>query len=154
MGSEPAPSLCPFREAQAVGSAGPPGLADELDRSTPLWADEFDAPAGAPIDPLRWRVETGGLGWGVDELQAYTDDNVAYSGNGQLIITARREPGDGGARFTSARVSTCGAFEFNHGRVEARIQIPRGQRLWPAFWLVGAAAVAAARRDRHRGVHQ
>lgn len=131
----PAVSLCPTRETPVASPTD-----DDEPGPGPLWSDEFDAAAGTPIDPSRWFVETGGLGWGVGELQAYTDSptNVAYNGDGQLVITARREAGAGGAEFTSGRLSTCGAFEFNHGRVEARIQIPRGTGLWPAFWLVGA----------------
>lgn len=131
----PAVSVCP---AGVAGEESVP--APTQDPAAPVWADEFDGAADAPIDPTRWQVQTGGLGWGVGELQAYTDSpsNVSYSGEGELVLTARREPGAGGAEYTSARLSTCGTLEFTHGRVEARIALPRGQGLWPAFWLLGA----------------
>lgn len=135
--SEPLVSQCAGRESPTVDAADvhvvpQPGM--------PIWRDEFDGPAGSAVDPSRWHAETGGLGWGVGELQAYTDRtaNAALDGDGGMVITARREPGAGGARYTSARLSTCGSLEFNHGRVEARIRMTSGQGLWPAFWLLGA----------------
>ncbi|GAA2565976.1 glycoside hydrolase family 16 protein [Pseudonocardia hydrocarbonoxydans] len=137
--SSPGVSVCPTRE-QSVPNTDEPVEVDRSDPAVPIWSDEFDSPMGTPIDPARWWIETGGLGWGEEELQAYTDSraNVGYSGTGDLVITARREPGEGGARYTSARVSTCGTFEFTSGRVEARMRLPEGQGLWPAFWLLGA----------------
>lgn len=118
--------------AAAPGAASGPGQ--------PLWSDEFDQPAGAALDRSKWAAMTGGLGWGEGELQAYTADpsNLSYNGAGQLVITAQRAAGAGGAEYTSARITTSGRLEFNHGRVEARIKIPRGTGLWPAFWLLGA----------------
>lgn len=129
-------ALCPFRSPAVARSPVQPST----DPAALLWSDEFDGPAGATVDAERWFVHTGGLGWGDGELQAYTDlpTNVARDGAGNLLITARREPGAAGAEYTSGRISTCGALEFNHGRVEARIRVPSGQGLWPAFWLVGA----------------
>jgi hypothetical protein len=58
-----------------------------------VWADDFDGPAGSPPDPARWGHETGGSGFGNDELEYYTDStsNAALDGNGDLVITARRE---------------------------------------------------------------
>jgi len=79
-----------------------------------------------------------------NELQSYTDraSNASLSGDGQLLIHARREPfqgADGIAReYTSARLKTQGRFEQTYGRFEARLQIPRGQGIWPAFWMMGA----------------
>ncbi|MDT0187773.1 glycoside hydrolase family 16 protein [Microbacterium sp. ARD31] len=103
-----------------------------------VWRDDFDGPAGAAPDPSVWRHETGAGGWGNDELQRYTDsrDNAALDGAGHLVITARREP-DGS--FTSARLVTQGLLEVRHGRVEARIRVPSGRGVWPAFWMLGAA---------------
>ena len=40
--------------------------------------------------------------------------------------------------YTSARLKTQGRFEQAYGRFEARLKIPRGQGLWPAFWMLGA----------------
>ncbi|UFU15468.1 glycoside hydrolase family 16 protein [Curtobacterium sp. C1] len=102
-----------------------------------LAADEFDGPAGSAPNPAIWRFDTGAGGWGNQELETYTDSrrNSALNGSGQLAITAIREP-DG--TFTSARLKTEGTFTAQYGRVEARIKIPRGQGIWPAFWMLGA----------------
>ena len=110
-----------------------------------VWADEFNRPAGTPVDPAKWNVETGGWGWGNRELQYYTDStlNVVHDGRGNLAITASRQriPGlacwYGACRYTSARINTGGKFEKLYGRFEARIKVPRGQGLWPAFWMLG-----------------
>lgn len=111
-----------------------------------LWSDEFDGEAGEAINPEYWTAEIGGHGWGNSEHQYYTDrlENVSLDGDGNLAITARMEnPGDynchyGECRYTSARIVTMGKVEFTYGRVEARIKIPRGQGIWPAFWMLGA----------------
>jgi beta-glucanase (GH16 family) len=57
--------------------------------------------------------------------------------NGYLRITAKNEQ-FGSANYTSARIKSKGLFEFMYGRVDARIQVPIGQGLWPAFWMLGA----------------
>ncbi|MCM3521270.1 family 16 glycosylhydrolase [Curtobacterium sp. P97] len=102
-----------------------------------LAADEFDGAAGSAPNPGIWRFDTGTGGWGNAELQTYTDSrrNSALDGAGNLVITARREP-DG--TYTSARLKTEGTFTAQYGRIEARIRIPRGQGIWPAFWMLGA----------------
>lgn len=101
-----------------------------------VWQDDFDGPAGAPPDPSVWSHELGAGGWGNDELQTYTAStaNAALDGDGHLVITARREPGGG---YTSARLVTAGKVAVGHGRVEARIQVPAGRGVWPAFWMLG-----------------
>lgn len=101
-----------------------------------LMFEDFDGPAGAPLSP-QWRYQTGGGGWGNDEMQVYTDDpaNVSLDGAGNLAITARADSAD---RITSARVTTQGSFEFTTGRAEARIKLPAGAGLHPAFWLLGS----------------
>lgn len=104
-------------------------------------ADEFDSP-GAP-DPTIWGydigngAEAGIPGWGNNELQYYTDrpENIVVE-DGVLKITARQE-NFSGATFTSARILTKGKFQQRYGRFEARIQLPWGQGLWPAFWMLG-----------------
>ena len=109
------------------------------------WADEFDGPAGAPVDAGRWNSEVGGGGWGNNELQYYTDStrNAVQDGNGNLVITARREnPNDfschyGRCEYTSARLTTANKFTQAYGSFEARIKVPRGQGIWPAFWMLG-----------------
>jgi beta-glucanase (GH16 family) len=109
----------------------------------PAWvlvaADEFDGPAGTSPDPAFWGFDLGGNGFGNGESQYYTDrpSNAALDGDGNLVITARREP-FGGRAYTSARLTSRGKQELTHGRVEARLRLPRGQGLWPAFWLLGA----------------
>ena len=100
--------------------------------------DEFDQD-GAP-DPSLWSFEIGRgqNGWGNNELQYYTDrpENVVVQ-NGIMVITARQESYQG-AGYTSARLITKDKFEQRYGRFEARIRLPYGQGIWPAFWMLGA----------------
>jgi len=110
---------------------------------TLLWSDEFDGPRGSRVDPAKWNFETGGHGWGNHELQSYTDQTRnAHLKKGKLVITARREDHrgvDGIARnYTSARLHTRGKFSQQYGRFEARIRLPRGRGVWPAFWMMSA----------------
>jgi beta-glucanase (GH16 family) len=111
-----------------------------------VWNDEFDGPAGTSFDRAKWVADTGGQGFGNRERQFYTTraENVALDGDGHLVITARAEPPSsayqcwyGGCRYTSTRLKTKGLFEQAYGRFEARIRIPRGQGIWPAFWMLG-----------------
>ena len=100
--------------------------------------DEFDTD-GAPNSAIwGYDIGTGVNGWGNNELQYYTDrpENVTIN-NGILIITAKEESFEGSA-YTSARLLTKGLFEQKYGRYEARIRLPYGQGIWPAFWLLGA----------------
>lgn len=103
-------------------------------------AEEFDTD-GIP-NPEVWDYDIGtgpnGDGWGNQELQYYTDrtDNVTVQ-NGVLLITAKEEPFEG-ASYTSARLLTKDLFEQRYGRFEARIRLPFGQGIWPAFWMLGA----------------
>ncbi len=101
------------------------------------WSDEFDQPDGTGPDPARWAMETGGGGWGNNELEYYTDrlDN-AFIEKGSLTILAKQES-FGGRNFTSARLKTQGKFSQKYGRFEARIRIPYSQGIWPAFWMLG-----------------
>ncbi len=100
-----------------------------------VWHDEFN---GQTIDRNKWSFDTGGSGWGNDELEYYTSRPAnARIENGYLVIQARSEA-HGGRRYTSARLKTQGHFSFTYGRVEARIEIPRGDGMWPAFWLLGS----------------
>lgn len=101
-----------------------------------VWSEEFDY-TGLPA-PAKWNIETGGTGWGNNELQYYTNSQNNLSvGNGMLTITAREEQ-FGGRNYTSGRITTQGKFDFKYGRIEARIKLPYGQGLWPAFWMLGA----------------
>jgi beta-glucanase (GH16 family) len=109
------------------------------------WTEEFDGPAGAPASPQRWRPETGGHGWGNSELQYYTDGtaNAALDGAGNLALTVRRpDPPPGAARYagcqyTSARLTSKNLKSFRYGLIQAKIKLPSGQGIWPAFWMLG-----------------
>ncbi len=106
-----------------------------------VWEDEFRGDAGTAPDPATWTYDIGRGqdGWGNAELQHYTDrpENVALDGDGFLRIVARREAFEG-AEWTSARIKTQGLQTFTYGRIEARILLPAGRGLWPAFWMLGA----------------
>jgi beta-glucanase (GH16 family) len=108
-----------------------------------VWEDEFEGAAGAPPDAAKWNYDIGAGpgndGWGNQELQYYTDrpENISLDGSGNLAITARSES-FGGRGFTSGRIQTQGIFEQPYGRFEARIKMPWGPGIWPAFWMLGA----------------
>ncbi len=103
-----------------------------------VWEDEFEGPAGQLPDPGRWVFDVGGHGWGNAQLEYDTDraENVSLDGNGNLAITAREESYQGSA-YTSGRIKTQGRFEQAYGRFEARIRLPVGAGIWPAFWMLG-----------------
>lgn len=104
------------------------------------WSDEFEGVQGSVPDASKWTFDlgTGNNGWGNSELENYTNrpSNVQLSGDGHLVITARRES-FGGSGYTSARIKTQGLFSQTYGRFEARIKTPTGPGIWPAFWLLG-----------------
>ena len=107
-----------------------------------VWSDEFDGPNGSSIDSSKWAVETGGKGWGNKELQYYTDRRANVSvHDGNLAIKAVAEeyigPDGVTGNYTSGRVKTLGKFSQTYGRFEARIKIPYGQGMRPAFWMLG-----------------
>ena len=99
-----------------------------------VWSDEF---SGLSINTNNWLFETNGGGGGNNELEYYTGrTNNARIVNGQLIIEADKENYHGSS-YTSARMKTQGKWSWTYGRIEARIKIPRGQGIWPAFWMLG-----------------
>ncbi|HEY6805591.1 MAG TPA: glycoside hydrolase family 16 protein [Pyrinomonadaceae bacterium] len=108
-----------------------------------IWQDEFNDPNGSPVDESKWSHELGGKGWGNHELESYTDrlDN-SFQADGSLVIRALKERFTGADKitrdYTSARLTTKNKFSTTYGRIEARIKIPRGQGIWPAFWMLGA----------------
>jgi beta-glucanase (GH16 family) len=109
---------------------------------TLVWSDEFDGPDGSRPDPTKWNFDVGGNGWGNHELEYYTNrPENSFVRGGNLVILARKETFTGPDRltldYTSARMKTEGLFAQAYGRFEARIKIPYGQGLWPAFWLLG-----------------
>jgi len=102
-----------------------------------VWSDEFNQTNGSGVDPAKWRYDTGGLGWGNKELEYYTlRTNNCRIEDGHLVIEAQREEFDG-QHYTSARLLTLDKASWTYGLVEARIKIPRGQGIWPAFWMLG-----------------
>lgn len=107
-----------------------------------VWSDEFNGTDGSAPDASKWAIQTGGNGWGNNELEYYTarPQNVQVSG-GNLVITAVKEdytgPDGVTQHYTSARIQTKGLFSQTYGRFEARIKIPKGQGMWPAFWMLG-----------------
>ena len=123
------------------------GSASQPSPSTPTawsmtWSDEFNGSDGSAPDSTKWTAETGGGGWGNNELETYTARTRNASQQlGNLVITAIQESyagSDGIVRnYTSARLKTATHFTQAYGRFEARIKIPRGQGLWPAFWMLG-----------------
>jgi beta-glucanase (GH16 family) len=107
------------------------------------WADEFDGTNGSGVDTSRWTMETGGNGWGNNELEYYTNRTQnAFLDNGLLVIRALKEtytgPDNVTRNYTSARLITKNKFTQAYGRFEARIKIPFGQGMWPAFWMLGS----------------
>jgi beta-glucanase (GH16 family) len=99
-----------------------------------VWSDEFE---GNSIDGSKWGYDLGGGGWGNNELEYYTNRGQnSYVQDGILHIKAIKESFEG-KDYTSARMLTKGKFEFQFGYVEARIALPRGQGIWPAFWMLG-----------------
>lgn len=107
-----------------------------------VWSDEFGGANGSAPDATKWAIQTGGDGWGNHELEYYTarPSNVQVA-DGNLVITAVKEEYTGAdnvtRHFTSARLQTKGLFSQQYGKFEARIKIPRGQGMWPAFWMLG-----------------
>ena len=124
--------------------------ADPTPKAAPrlVWSEEFNGSAGSSPNPNAWNFDTGGKGWGNQELESYTSrlQNAELDGKGDLDLTARAEDyigSDGIPRqYTSARLQTLHKFQFQYGLVEARIQVPAGKGLWPAFWLLGDEAYA------------
>jgi len=105
------------------------------------WNDEFNGPTGSPASS-KWSFDIGGGGWGNEELQTYTNRRAnAEVREGVLVIKALKEPYTGPdnilRQYTSARLLTKKKFTQTYGRFEARIKIPFGQGMWPAFWMLG-----------------
>ena len=118
---------------------------NDIAEAAVVWHDDFDGAAGTGVDTSKWNFDTGGSGWGNQELEYYTSgtNNVAKDGQGHLVITARRQTGNscwyGTCTWTSGRIQTAGKFTQQYGHIEARIQVPDGQGLWPAFWMLGGS---------------
>ena len=98
-----------------------------------VWSDEFDY--DGPPDPAKWTCETGGNGWGNNELQYYTNGSNVRVENGKMIITARSES-MGGRDVTSTRIRTAKKGDWLYGKIEVRAKIPSGLGTWPAIWML------------------
>lgn len=135
-----------------ASSSGPQPLAPTLSKADwiQVWSDEFDGAAGTGIDTAKWRADTadgctmGVCGWGNQEKQFYSSalENVGLDGRGHLTLVGRSAQGGlmcyyGPCRYTSGKITTRGRLNFAPGLVEARIKLPAGQGLWPAFWMLG-----------------
>jgi len=129
----------------------PPPVTPPTITWTQVWSEEFDGPAGSAVDNTRWSYDladgcqNNNCGWGNNEKEYYTSagENISLNGEGQLVIVARVAPSGlncyyGACRYTSAKIHTRGKVLAQPGRVEARIKLPKGQGLWPAFWMLGA----------------
>ncbi len=120
-------------------------MSDRVPGWSLAWSEEFDGAAGGLADPRTWRMETGGGGWGNGELQCYTggSENAFLDGASNLaIVVGRPEPGlrhdrYGGCGYTSARLISKDRVSLRYGLVRARIRVPDGRGIWPAFWMLG-----------------
>ncbi len=98
-----------------------------------VWSDEFNGASDAP-DSAKWTYDLGGGGWGNNEVQTYTDTRTnSYVSNGTLKIKALKS----GSTWTSAQLKTQGKYSWKQGYIEARIKLPAGNGVWPAFWMLG-----------------
>jgi beta-glucanase (GH16 family) len=141
--------ICVFGGGWGNGSsaATPPSGPTTATREALVWSDEFTATAAktAP-NPANWTYEVGADGWGNHELEDYcayssttapcdpANPNAFVGNDGYLHIIARK---DAKGSYTSARMKTQGLQSFQYGRMEARIKMPVGQGIWPAFWTLG-----------------
>ena len=114
---------------------------------TLVWEDDFEGPLGQLPDQSKWAFNIG-TAWGNNQLEYTTDrpENVSLDGEGNLSITAIREDYLG-ASYTSARITTQNKFETTYGRFEAKIKMPFGAGIWPAFWMLGAECVPRLNDD-------
>ena len=105
---------------------------------TLVWEDDFTGAVGTSPDTTKWRFDVG-TDWGNAQLEFDTarPSNVSLDGAGRLAIIARRESYEN-REYTSGRINTRELFSQAFGKFEARIKLPTGQGIWPAFWLLGA----------------
>ncbi len=138
--------LFPVPPQAQTASTAAKGAVAALPGEHLVWSDEFNQPASAP-DASAWAYETGGGGWGNDELETYCsprttappcdpakEPNSFVGADGYLHVVARQ---NAAGQWTSARLVTHELQSFQYGRIEARIRIPKGEGVWPAFWMLG-----------------
>ncbi len=129
-------TLIPPPTSTPSATPSPTPAAWDLAGWNSVWNDEFD---GTELDRSNWTFDIGGNGWGNAEWEAYTDkpENVRVE-DGMLVITAIEDPSlPAGRPYSSARIKTQGLHSWQYGRIEARIKLPYGQGIWPAFWMLG-----------------
>ncbi|WP_020618465.1 carbohydrate binding domain-containing protein [Paenibacillus daejeonensis] len=142
---EAAPPPTPPATGPVIPGPNPnPNNPGEPQLWTLVWSDEFDGSGERlnehGVDLGKWGFQNGtgsqyGLdGWGNNEQQYYTEDNVRVQ-DGRLVIEARND-GRGGKPYTSGRLYTAPTFSKAYGKFEARIKMPTGQGFWPAFWMM------------------
>jgi beta-glucanase (GH16 family) len=102
-----------------------------------VWADEFQDDT---LDSAKWKRQVVEAGRFNREWQRYTDsNNNAYIDDGCLVIRAIHESdAHGSDQYTSARLHTLPEDGWQYGKIAARIQLPYGRGIWPAFWMLGA----------------
>lgn len=101
---------------------------------TLVWSDDFE---GTTLNMDDWNYEPHAPGWVNNELQEYTTstDNI-FVEDGDLVLKAIKTQKDGADYYTSGKVTTQNKQDFLYGKMEARIKVPEGQGLWPAFWMM------------------
>ncbi|WP_255953950.1 ricin-type beta-trefoil lectin domain protein [Streptomyces odontomachi] len=138
-------ALIPAAAAADRATAAPSAAETAAPALQATFTEDFDGSAGSAVNSGRWQLETGDNSGNNHERQYYTagNANAALDGQGHLVITARKEnPNNyqcwyGSCQYTSARMNTSGKFSAQYGHVETRMKIPRGQGMWPAFWMLG-----------------
>jgi len=136
LGACASPTLIPSPTPTPTQLPSPTPAAWDREGWNLTWHDEFD---GTELDRTNWNFDIGGSGWGNSEWQAYTDapENIRVA-DGMLVIEAREDPTlPAGRPYSSARIKTEDLHSWKYGRIEARIKLPNGQGIWPAFWMMG-----------------
>lgn len=120
--------------AETIYSASEGGYTESEKKWELVWEDNFD---GDCLDLNNWNYETHEPGWVNNELQEYTSDSRnIYVENGNLILKGIKEETEDGVKYTSGKVTTQNKRDYKYGRFEARLKVPEGQGLWPAFWMM------------------
>lgn len=110
------------------------------------WEDDFKGTGSPP----GWIYDTGGYGFGNKQLQWNSNQNAQMSKQGGLTISATKGGGGhtcwyGLCKYQAAKIQT--SFAQTYGRFEARIKLPAGAGLWPAFWMIPASGETAIREE-------
>jgi len=147
-------TACGGGTVTAAPASAPAAVPAPPSNWTLVWSDEFNGVAGTVPNAANWTYDLGNKeadGWGNHEFQYYTANarNAQMDGAGLLVITAEKAANPGpcwnGAPcgYTSARIHTGNKVSFTYGKVEARMKLPSGQGIWPAFWALGADLATA-----------